>query len=352
MSLSDDAIRREFPGLAGCLYLNTAASGLTWSGQGQAACEFYAWRERKEDLDGLVDALAQNLAAFLGTKPESVTFLGSTTEALNLVAHSITWRPGDRILVAADEFPSVLYPWQYATRFGANVETVAITDEERREHELLEALSSGARVLAVSHVHSRTGTVLDLQKLGVACTRVGALLVVDGVQGLGAIPVSLKNVDVYCSAMFKWMLAGFGIAALVVDQRARDVLEPAYRGYENPPPSKKLRYSHTNYPGVYMLNSALERLDRIGWNLIHERVAALSGRLITGLRSLGLPVMTPLHARAGIVTFPSADPTALCDALLKQRIIVAARGDAVRMSPHFYNTTGEIDEFLHVLTRL
>jgi cysteine desulfurase / selenocysteine lyase len=306
------------------------------------------WQARTEYVRSL-------LGERLGVQPQRILFVGSTTEALNLTARSIVWRSGDRIVVPADEFPSVAYPWAHASHAGARLVEIPIPSESDREARVLDAIGPGTRAVAVSHVHSRTGTVLDIERVGQACQAAGALLVVDGIQAVGAIPVTIgEEVDVYCAATFKWLIAGFGLAVLVVSDRALAAMEPAYRGYENPPPDRNLRYSHWNYPVIYALAAALEFLAEISPEVIYRRVAALGGRLADGVGRLGYTVAAAPGPRAGIVSFDPhvRDAEALVTDLAERGIDVAARGGLLRVSPHFYNTASDIDRFLGTLEEL
>jgi cysteine desulfurase / selenocysteine lyase len=353
----ESSIREEFPYLADHVYLNTGAAGLSPIRLGQAAARFYTdamsrgyngipvWQSR-------ADALRTALAQLLGASERNILYVSNTTEALNLAAHSIVWRRDDRIVFATDEFPSVALPWLHATEHGARLVRVPIEREGDRETRLLEAIGSRARVVAVSHVHSSTGSVVDLGRISAAARAAGALLVVDGIQAVGAIPVVLgDDVDVYCFAGFKWLCAGFGLGVMLVSDRALDAMEPTYRGYENPPPERGLRYSHWNYPGIYALAGALEWLAQISWPAIYDRTRSLVNRAADGLTRLGyeLAGSTP---RAGIVSFSARDPDALVDELARRDIDVAVRGGRVRVSPHFYNTAADVDRFLSAVGEL
>jgi cysteine desulfurase/selenocysteine lyase len=352
ITADEEAIRRTFPMLASCLYLDTASAGLSFTGQGAAAAAFYdeaksqgyngrdVWREKAA-------VVRRKLAVLLGVDAGEVEFLGNTTEALNLVAHSIAWGRGDEVVLAADEFPSVLLSWHPAEAAGAAIRKVPVTRESERESLLLSALTRRTRVLAVSHVHWTTGTRLDLRRLGAACRSCGALLVVDGIQAFGAVPVELADVDVYCAATFKYLLSGFGLAVCVLRERARAMLRPAFRGYANEPPSQSLQYAHVNYPGLYALDAALSFLgETVGWDAVHGRTAALMAELANGLAAQGIALAAPEGARAAIGSFAVPDAEALCRRLSEEQVFVAARGGLVRASPFFYNTQDEIDRFV------
>src|SRR5690606_20032816 len=193
-------------------------------------------------------------------------------DALNIIGHSVRWRAGDEIVIAADEFPSVRLAWQPAVDAGAILRLLPISDEATREETLLAAVSDKTRMLVVSHVHSMAGTCLDLDRLGRHCRANNTLFVVDGIHAMGATPTRLNNVDAYVSGVFKWMLAGFGLSVCVLNAQIRHEMRPAFRGYLNQLPDDGVRFAHVNYPALFVLEASLEFLGgRIGWQTVHER---------------------------------------------------------------------------------
>jgi selenocysteine lyase/cysteine desulfurase len=358
VSADEEAIRLRFPLLETCTYLDTASAGISFAGQGEAAASFYddakslgyngreIWREKAA-------AVRRSLGAWLRCAPGEVEFFGNTTEALNLVAHGIDWGSGDEIVLAADEFPSVMLCWQVAERAGAVLLKVPVMREAEREERLLAALTPKTRVLAVSQVHSSTGTALDLRRLGAVCRERDVLLVVDGIQALGAVPIDVADVDVYCSAVFKFLLSGFGLAICAIGERARAVLRPAFRGYANPPPGTGLQYAHVNYPGLYALDAALGFLGReVAWDRVYRQTETLMARLASGLAAIDVELAAPAGARAAIASFAVPNAEALCQRLAERRIFVAVRSGLVRVSPFFYNTPDEIDRFVERTAQL
>lgn len=345
-----------FPALLDKVYLDTGTAGLSFAGQARAAAQFYEDKAsgclRRDLWQGKAAEVRQRMAEWLKVQISEVEFFSGTTDALNIVGHSIDWRAGDEVVVAADEFPSVRLAWQAAEKAGAKIKHVVIPNEAEREAALIEALSPNTRVLVVAHVHSITGTRLDLDRLGAACRRHDCLFVVDGIHALGATPVSLDNVDVYMSGIFKWLLAGFGLAVCVVRDRARSRLRPAFRGYLNQPPDNGLQFAHVNYPGLYVLEASLQFLgDTIGWEAIYARTAALVDCLAQALRAGGLELAAPQGARAGIASFPVSDAEALRLRLAEKHMYAAARGKYVRATPFFYNSREDVERFAEEVLR-
>jgi len=359
MTITDDppaSCREIFPLLRECVYFDTGSAGLTFGAQARAAAQFYEDKARgyaRRELWLAKGAVVRSrIASWLDVPGEEIEFFSGTTDALNIVAHSLTWRTGDEIVVANDEFASVRLAWQVAEQSGARICQVQVPSEREREASLLNALSARTRVLVVAHVHSATGTRLDLQRLGKACRERDCLLVVDGIHALGATPVSLDLVDVYVSGVFKWMLSGFGLAIAIVRDRARREMTPAFLGYLNQPPAQSLQFAHVNYPGLYALEASLDLLgETFGWQLVHTRTATLVQWLADELRKGGIEVAAPQGARAGIASFRVTNSERLRAQLADGNIYAAAKGDYLRASPFFYNSRNEVSRFAESVLR-
>lgn len=354
LAANPDALRSPFPHLRERIYLDTAAAGLTWQGHGAAVARFYdevksrGFDARPEWL-ALTQQVRARLAALMGTTPADLSFVSNTTEGLNLAAHSLQWRAGDRVALAADEFPSLVGAFEAVAHRGVEIVRVEVPREVDREAALLAALASRPRLLAVSQTHWSTGTTLDLERLGRACHEAGALLMVDGIQALGAVPTALTHVDIYAASFFKWMLSGFGIGVLATSPRARAAMQAAFHGYANHDDPKQLQYAHVNIPAIYGLDATLDFFESVGWNVVFERVRALGAHVVAGAQRHGLDLLTPARARAGIFAFRAADAERLQQRLAARGISVSARGPAVRLSAHYYNLPEEIDECLAAL---
>jgi selenocysteine lyase/cysteine desulfurase len=342
-------IRELFPYLDERVYLDTAAAGLCWKGHGAAVARFYdevknrGYDARPEwwALSGRVRA---RIGQWLGVAAEDITFVMNTTDGLNLAANSLEFRPGDRVVLADDEFPSVARIWAAAERAGAALVRVRVPSETQRQEALMSAVTRGTRVLAVSQTHSSTGTTVDLDALAAHCQAQDALLLVDGIQALGAVPTRLGTVDLYTASFFKWMLSGFGFGILVSSARARERMVPAWQGYANMDDARQLQYAHVNLPALYGLDATLDVFESIGWDTVHGRVRALGDALVAAGDRHGLELITPREQRAGIFVYRAKDGEAARLRLAERNISVSARGEGLRVSPHFYNTTREVEQ--------
>src|SRR5690606_33222265 len=143
--------------------------------------------------------------------------------------------------------------------------------------------------------------------------------------------------DVYSSAVFKWLLSGMGLGVGYVSPRAREAMTPASRGYRNPPPSDRLEYMEPPFPVVDVFARTLEYVGELGWPAVHARVESLAAAAARALTGAGLDVVTPEHARAGIVSARHGDAEGLVEALAARGFDVMHKFGLFRVSPHFYN---------------
>ncbi len=349
-----EAARASFPFVDEAVYLNTATAGLAWRGLGRASAAFYEAKLRgicgRGEWVATAARARASLAALLGVQEDAVSFTGSATEALNLACLGLPLPPGSRIAIAADEFPSVWQACLALRKSGVDITPVDIPGEAGRSVAIAEA-AAGVQAVAVSHVHWRTGTTVDLQQIGAACRASGAWLIVDGVQAVGAIPVRAGLADAYCGSSFKWLLGGFGLGFMTLSERLAREWTPPFRGYANEWPSRDPQYGHMDYPGIYALGASLAFLGSLGWGAIFSRVAQLSSRLSERLRADGFEVLTPRAATAGIVSIRRNDSREQVERLAQESIFVEDRDSILRASPHLYNTEAEIDRLVEALAQ-
>jgi cysteine desulfurase / selenocysteine lyase len=355
-ALDSRAVRKLFPYLEEVTYLNTATTGLSWLGQGAAAARFYDQHKSRGysahlQWRGELERTRELLARLLRVPAEEVSFVSSATEALNGVAHGIALQPGDEVVLCEDEFPSIVLAWTPTALRGAELVRVPIDREESRTDALIERITDRTRVVAVSHVHWGTGTRVDLDRIAAAARKVGARFIVDGAHAVGAIDVDASVADLYTGSVFKWLLSAFGVAYVVTKGSFAAEIAPLFRGYANEPPSRKLQYSHPNYPALYALSATLEFLGGLGWQPILEQVSSLTGFLHRELRREGWVVVTPEDARAGIVSVAHDEATQTVARLLEQDIEIEERAGLLRISPHFYNSQGDLCRLLDALGR-
>jgi cysteine desulfurase/selenocysteine lyase len=236
--------------------------------------------------------------------------------------------------------------------------------------ELLSLMDDRTRMLALSSVEYASGFRSDLARLGRACRERGVLFVVDVIQGLGALPLDVERefVDVAVASAHKWLLGPEGIGILYVSDRVVERLRPVRVGWRSVREifqwtdfdltwgegARRFESGSLNVYGIVALGGSLELLLEAGAATIEPWVLALADRGARGLADLGFAVVSSRRPgeTSGIVTaVPPAghDAADLARRLNERDVVVAARAGRLRISPHLYNTEGEVDRCLEVL---
>ncbi len=306
------------------------------------------------------------IARFIGASGDEIAFLRSTSEAANVLALGFDWREGDEVVLCDNEFPANAIPWLALRRRGVVVRTIE-TARERMTPDVLErTITARTRVVTVSWVSFEDGYRHDLVALAEIAHRHGAYLCVDGIQGLGALPVDVgaAGVDAFYGSGAKWMLALQGVAFLHVGAALRDRLAlgmPGWRSmsdmwdflnYEQPYGADASRFEGgtPNFLGALSLASSVEFFEQHDREAIAAHILALTDHLVDGLQRMGARIAAPRGkgVSSGIVTFtlPGRDSVEIGRALQREGIVTTYRASGIRVAPHGYNTLAEIESLL------
>ncbi|MEW6723317.1 MAG: aminotransferase class V-fold PLP-dependent enzyme [Bacillota bacterium] len=316
-----------------------------------------------------VETARSTLASFIGASPDELAWVDNVSHAAMIVANGLDWRPGDKIVGTAGQFPANIYPWLNLRRHGIEYHMVPARDGLLRTEDILGAIDDRTRVVAISLVEFFTGQRHEVARIGARCREKGVLFFVDGIQGVGAIPVDVRamNIDFLAFGAQKWMLGPNGVGALYVRRELVERLHPVTASWLSVPErfdfanleqgyipeAGRFEGGTGNLMGLVGFAAALEYFALLGAEPIWETIRGLTDHLIEGLQSRGYQILSPLapEARSGIVGFyhPREAADRLVDRLRDEGIIVAVRQGAVRVSPHFYNTVAEIDWLLEEL---
>ncbi len=314
------------------------------------------------------------LARMLGARPEQIAFLRNTSDALSTVANGIDWRPGDNLVTFRNEFPSNIYPWlRLRDAFGVEVRMCEERNGRIDLDELIALIDGQTRLVAISHVQYASGFRADLERLGRAARARDALLVVDAIQSLGVVPIDVDSelIDAAAGAGHKWLLTPEGVGWLYLSDRARDRVKPTLVGWVSVPNPEDyanfeqgwnagaLPWETGTYPTAlaHGLEASLSFLSEVGIQKIYEHLEMLTDglcQLLAGDANYKVLSSRLAGEKSQIVCIQNCagiTATALYLHLKERSIVTAPRGDRLRISPHIYNTTAEIEDLFEALPR-
>jgi selenocysteine lyase/cysteine desulfurase len=179
-----------------CAYISPLLRAAREAGQAAIARKSTPWRITSHDFFEESEAARSLFAALISSDADGVAFIPSASYGLSLAAANIPVREGQHIVLLEDAFPSNVYSWRdLAKRSGASIESVNRPSDFDWTRELLERIDERTAVVAVPQYHWTDGSLVDLARVGERARAVGATLVVDATQSLGAAPLDLSKVQ-------------------------------------------------------------------------------------------------------------------------------------------------------------
>ena len=302
---------------------------------------------------------------------DRIALMGNTSDALNAVIAGLPWSDGDHILSNDMEFPANVWPYLNLKKFGVELEVVSCPDGNLSPELIDKRLKPTTRVLALSAVQFLTGFRADLATLGSLCRRKNVLLVVDGIQAVGAVDINVQSmqIDALAAGGQKWQMAPLGTGFLYLTDELQSRVQQKHLGwlsvktpwdffdYQQPlaPSARRYEGGTLNIPGMWGMHAALSTLLEYGMESIESHILALTQILTDELQAMnGLRLISPTapEQRAGIVTIAlprEIDTESIFQAIAKRQAQISLREGKLRISPHFYNTPQEMEHMVAIL---
>ncbi len=326
------ALRGQFPVLKGVAYLNTGSVGpLAQAAADAAAADLSLQLDQGrggkahfEHAQGLAERLRVRIAGLMGCDPWEVALTAATTDGVNSVLSGLDLEPGDEIVTSDEEHPGLLAPLASACeRRGIAIRVVPFDA-------VADAVGPRTRLVACSHVSWISGRIVDVEALAAA----SAPVLLDGAQGLGAVPVDVRELgcEYYAASGQKWLCGPIGSGYLYVRENAIAGLRPAWPGYGTLSDAQRpldlsladgaARFDNGFAPSHRSAWSlaALDVLEQAGLEPLRERAVTLAESLAEQLTDAGLTVAPRGHST--LVSWEAADPQAEAARLLDAGLLV------------------------------
>lgn len=340
----DEAAARFAPA---CCYLDTATAGLPPREAVDAARRdlerWQAGRLVPTEYDALIHRSRQAFARLAGASADRVGIVSQVSVASGVAASAL--RPGDEVVLAEEDFTSVLFPFLQAASAGVSVRVVPMD-------RLLDAIGPATTMVAVSAVQSADGQVLDLDALHDAARANDCLTYIDITQAASWLAVGADRFDITACGAYKWLCSPRGTGFISVAPAVADRLTPIAAGWyagEDPwssiyrPPvrlaadGRRFDVSPA-WAGWVAATPALELLAEVGTEAIGAHDVSLANRLRAGLDlPPGDSAIVSLAMPGGVEALRAAD------------IACAGRDGRLRLAFHLYTTTDDVDRAVEVL---
>ena len=362
-----------------CAYMSPLPQSVCDAGQAGIMRKARPWTIGAADFYSEVAAVKAAFAGVLGApEGKGVAVLPSVSYGMAVVARNLPVRPGQHIVVAGEQFPSNVHPWRRLARHrGAAVKAVPAPElrvgrAEAWNDAILAAIDERTALLAIGHVHWADGTRFDLARLAARAREVGAWVVVDGTQSVGALDFPFDEVrpDAVICAAYKWLMGPYGLALGWFGDALQDgePVEETWAGrrgsedfrrlvdYEDDYGPGSIRYDvgqRANFVTLPMAIEALRLVREWGPARIQSHAASLWAPILGDLQQAGYAFEEPHWRGAHLIGLrPAAgtDMQAIAARLAAARVHVSLRGASIRVSPHLYNTAEDMDALRIALT--
>jgi len=276
----------------------------------------------------------------------------------------------------ADEFPSNVYPWFNLASRGVETRRVPTNASGQLELDrLAEACDERTRIVTVSWVGFATGYRQDVRRISEIAHERGALVFLDGIQGLGGFPLDVNEagIDFMAADGHKWMLGPEGAGMAYIRREHLEKLRPLGVGWHSVLPGQDFTHIELNLrptaaryeggsqntAGMLAFGASLELLNGLGTENVAAAVLDITDRACERLLEIGAQIVSDRRAehrggeqRSGIVAFemPGRDPMALKRHAMRHEVVFGCRAGRLRISPHAYNNEEDLERLIEALT--
>lgn len=388
-------VRADIPFLDEVIYLDAASTTPTPQPVVEAMCDYYyhfnsntgrgAYRTAVKATSEF-EKTRSKLAKFINCSPEEIIFTKNTTEAINLVAHGLSFKKGDSLIVPNVEHHSNLVPWLNLKKKGAEIKIVK-SDQYGvvNAADIEKVIDQSTKFITTTHVSNSIGAIQPVEEMGKIAEENDLLYLVDAAQSVGHMSIDVKklNADFVAFPGHKGLLGPVGTGFLYCNQEVIDRLEPINLGggtvtdvteddFTLAEIPARFEGGTQNISGVIGLGAAIDYLKRIGMEKIEKHGKKLTRMMFQGIKNIENSIVYghPEHiydmVGFNINGVNSHDVAKILDE--QKRICVRSGmhcaipairqlgayelGGTVRASIHYYNTEEEIQILIDTLEEI
>lgn len=319
----------------------------------------------------------KQLGSMLGCSGRDIAFGDNSSRMLNLMVQGLPLQEGDNVVVTDTAFLSTRFAWQLRAREGIEIKTIGGGEKGISPKDIFSAVDEHTKVISLSFVESSTGFRYDLGTIGDFCRARGILLCVDGVQGIGVMPLDVEKmkIDFLVGNDYKWMMGYCGTGFACISKELQERLKPWGAGWMSDDErfntrkqqlalredAGRFELGYPNVPGVYSLGLAAERYNRLGAEAVKAYVLQLREAFCQGIGAIkGAEIVFdfPPENRSQLVHVEiSGRCRALSQQLAQQNVFIEGSFDKARdcfvsrIGLHYFNNISDINRLLSGIER-
>jgi kynureninase len=370
--------RKHFPALESCVHLISHSLGCVPAKAKEDLGEFFElWQTKSitawSDWLPEVDRAAERIAKIISAPQGSVIMNQNVSTVMSVIASCLDYTPErNKVVYEALQFPTVSYVWQAEKRRGAECVLVESKDGTTIDTDAMcAAIDEKTLVVPISHVVFSSAYIQDVKKICARAKEVGAHVVLDCYQSIGAVPVDVVDLGVSfaCGGSVKYVCGGPGAAWLYVRPDLIEKFAPRATGWfgnEAPfaftMPEQSYADNVWRYMGgtpaiaaLYQSRAGQTIVGEIGVRKIREKSLVMTQKCIDWVDELGMKLNSPRPeaTRGGSVVFDFVGSADVCRELNRRKFFCDHRPTAgIRIAPHFYTKASEIDGFFSELKKI
>lgn len=362
--------RSQFSVFEHVTYVNSCSQGALADSVRKSFDTYIATLELKGsawgDWAGYQETMRSLFAEFFKVPTSEIAVTTSASAGVNAVASALDFtKRRNKIVTTENEFPTIGQTWHAQELRGAVVHHIPSTADLRVDvAAMIAAIDDETLMVSITHGCYHNGAVTELEPIIEAAHKVGALVLVDAYQTVGAVPLNLSTLkaDFVVGGTLKYLLGVPGVGFLYARSEttshliptstgwfaAKDIFAMGIHSYDPAKDARRFESGTPAIPSLYPSSTGLKMVIDIGIENIHSYVTGIHEAIRSGIESLGGTVITPKNRahHGAMLAVASLDENAHVSALEAENVVTSSRGGNIRVSPHFYNNYEDVEKII------
>ena len=352
-----------------CASLSPQLKSVTKAGLQAVQRKVHPWQIESQEWFTGPEKLRVLAAQVINADIDGMAIIPSVSYGISIAAANLLVTKGQQILVLDKEYPSNYYAWaELAKANGAELLTVEKRDCNWTDA-ILNTITERTAIIAVPHCHWTNGDLIDLIRVGEKARTVGAALVVDASQAMGAYPIDVAAIqpDFLVSVGYKWLLGPYGLGYLYAAPKWRTAGNPIEYSWLTKNDSENFaglinyrddyrpgarRFDMGGFPAFINVPMAIAALTQVlDWGVgnIQSQLKIITQQIAVQAVALGLGFPTERVDHMIGLDLPGGVSDALKAEFKSENIFVGYRGESIRVSPYLYTTSRDIERLFDVV---